>query len=78
MQSVEEIKGNDKLILVYPINVVKRGVVVGIKIEADNSISYTISPRGINFNTLANKPTAYRVNSKDINKGEIQIIKHVL
>jgi hypothetical protein len=65
----------DKLILIMPLDEIRRGVLVGIKPEKNKTTSYMIEPRGEGFKPLKNGARMLRINSRDIGK-EIQIKKH--
>lgn len=63
------LKPFEKVILIFPMNIIKRGRVIGLK----KDIAF-IAPLGVNFQPLKNG-NIIRLNVRDINK-EVLIIKH--
>lgn len=61
-------KAHDKIIITFPLDEIKRGKVIGVKPEADQSQTFMIEPLGVNFNHLKNGSGVMRINSKDIDK----------
>lgn len=66
----------DKLTLYLPFGEIKRGRVVGMKEEKDQSTTYMIAPLGVGFRGLKSDINIIRLNSKDIDNNSINIKIH--
>ena len=72
-----DIKGFDKLIITYPpFDEIKRGKVIGIKTEKDNSTTFIMAPLGVHFGHIKSNRNAFNINSKDIDKKLVSIKIH--
>lgn len=72
-----ELKAFEKIIMTFPVERPKNGLVIGIRPERDESVSYFIEPRSIHFGPLRNKQRVIMINSKEINK-TVKIEKHII
>jgi hypothetical protein len=60
------------IIIIYPLNEIKHGRIIGIQRMNDNSITYTVEPLSVNLKPM-NGNRVIKFNSKDVDKNEIKV-----